>query len=409
MSSSSRLSGQSSVRTVTSDSPATPDSGVRSADSTARTAAQGSTGQHKAAKILADNGYETLSSLDRQGQVLFESRFPDTHRFVLKSPTENTATRIKESRANENASGLRTPRQLQLESGETVLYQPKISQGAFGKVHLGQRGDGSPCAVKGVNLDTTDKSKSDHVTLSLKSLRIEVAAMKQAGWNVDLAIENNSKGVPQKAFIIMDRMVCDANNGLFDGLAASDTAGRASRIAAMGAAMFEGHERLAQVGVGHADTKPDNVMIGIDGGRVVLRLGDMGLVAPFGAATGGTGEYKSPEQGFGGIIGEKSDVWSAGISMFEKLFGHKPSSAMLPPIHQSTLHDEIHKACATLAPGLPAAEIARWEKLLRSTMTVDPEARISHTEAKAAAQTLATHCHWDQFAAMHVVKDHADR
>jgi serine/threonine-protein kinase len=85
-------------------------------------------------------------------------------------------------------------------------------------------------------------------------------------------------------------------------------------------------EAAHEAGIVHRDLKPDNVMLREDGGITVL---DFGLAAIEDAEGGarltasgtvqGTPQYMSPEQCRGQRVGPKTDVYSAGIMLFEAL------------------------------------------------------------------------------------------
>jgi len=97
-------------------------------------------------------------------------------------------------------------------------------------------------------------------------------------------------------------------------------------------------------GVLHRDMKPENVFVArLDGGALHPKLIDFGLARftndeRWGAhqtltAEGtvlGTPEYMAPEQGFGKRATEESDVYSAGVVLYE-LFATRP-----PFVHEST-------------------------------------------------------------------------
>ena len=87
-----------------------------------------------------------------------------------------------------------------------------------------------------------------------------------------------------------------------------------------------------QAGLVHRDVKPENVLIA-DDGRV--KVADFGLARAVSAATStgaliGTVAYLAPEQVERGVADQRTDVYSAGILLYECLTGFQPHGGETP-------------------------------------------------------------------------------
>jgi tetratricopeptide (TPR) repeat protein len=102
---------------------------------------------------------------------------------------------------------------------------------------------------------------------------------------------------------------------------------RALRIARQ---IAGGLQAAHDAGVVHRDLKPPNIMIGgaADGEQALIM--DFGISASTDAATGGTIvgtlEYMSPEQGTGGAVDARSDVYAFGLILYEMFAGPRPAA-----------------------------------------------------------------------------------
>jgi serine/threonine protein kinase len=81
----------------------------------------------------------------------------------------------------------------------------------------------------------------------------------------------------------------------------------------------------------------------------------------------GTPHYMSPEQGEGHAVDHRSDIYSAGILLFELLTGKKPYTGMTPA---ALIYQHVH---ADL-PSLPKA-LHKYQSIIDRTLAKDPKDR----------------------------------
>ena len=130
-----------------------------------------------------------------------------------------------------------------------------------------------------------------------------------------------------------------------------------------------------QVGFLHRDVKPENVLITADGRVKVV---DFGLACAVAEArqtkTGmviGTAAYLAPEQVSRACADARSDVYGAGVMLFELVTGRQPHTGDTPlAVAYKHVHETV-PAPSTLVPGLPTAVDA----LVALATSADPELR----------------------------------
>jgi serine/threonine-protein kinase len=142
-----------------------------------------------------------------------------------------------------------------------------------------------------------------------------------------------------------------------------------SVLAALGAAHH--------AGIVHRDVKPENVLLADDGR---IKVADFGLARAVSGATNhtsatgvlmGTVAYLSPEQVERGVADPRSDVYAAGILLFELLTGAKPYDGDTAiTVAYRHVHDDVPPP-STLVPGLPAA----LDALVARATSRDPDGR----------------------------------
>jgi len=147
--------------------------------------------------------------------------------------------------------------------------------------------------------------------------------------------------------------------------------GEAIRI---GIQVADALEAAHRAGIVHRDVKPENVLIA-DDGRV--KVADFGLARAVSTTTTsgslmGTVAYLAPEQVERGIADVRSDVYAAGIVLFELLTGSKPFSGDSPiQVAYQHVHHDVPPPSTLLAGGLPPA----LDALVTHATRRDPDRR----------------------------------
>jgi serine/threonine protein kinase len=140
--------------------------------------------------------------------------------------------------------------------------------------------------------------------------------------------------------------------------------------------IFAGLEHAHHFGVVHRDLKPENVFVTSDyRGQQLVKLVDFGIAKLIdGEGTQekltrqglvfGTPRYMSPEQAAGGKIDERTDLYAAGLILYEMLSGQAPFDAEEPG---QLLRMHIMAPPPPLPSGLPARLVKLVDKLLEKS------------------------------------------
>ncbi|MGH8774237.1 MAG: protein kinase domain-containing protein, partial [Jiangellaceae bacterium] len=138
-------------------------------------------------------------------------------------------------------------------------------------------------------------------------------------------------------------------------------------------------------GIVHRDVKPENVLVG-DDGRV--KVADFGLARALSDASTatrglllGTVNYISPEQALGEAATPRSDVYSAGVMLYELLTGAPPHTGPTDFVIVRSHIDEDVPAPSETEPAVPGPV----DELVRRSTTRDPEQRYADAGAFLAA------------------------
>jgi TolB-like protein/tetratricopeptide (TPR) repeat protein len=125
-------------------------------------------------------------------------------------------------------------------------------------------------------------------------------------------------------------------------LSEAEITGWASQLA-------EGLIAAHKLGIVHCDLKPENVRLTTDGRVKILDFGLARLIRAsseignttesYFSVTGGTFPYMSPEQVLGGVVDERSDLFSLGVVLYEMATGKLPFQGDTPgAISEAILH-----------------------------------------------------------------------
>lgn len=235
-----------------------------------------------------------------------------------------------------------------------------IGQGASSRVYLAERiRDNLTVVLKIIDVDSID----DPVVLK----RFVQEAELMSDINSPFVVKYYEHGFTKTyGYIAMEFFTHgDLKQRIEVGMAAEDALNYALHIA-------YGLEAIHDVGVIHRDLKPGNIMFRSDES---LALADLGISKRFersGEITEvgtvlGTPSYISPEQAQGQAADARSDLYSAGIMLFEMLAGHRPFTA---ESSSALLYQHVHMDI----PRLPAG-LGRYQRVIDRLLAKSPEQR----------------------------------
>jgi eukaryotic-like serine/threonine-protein kinase len=145
-------------------------------------------------------------------------------------------------------------------------------------------------------------------------------------------------------------------------------------------------------GIIHRDIKPANIIVTSDGH---LRLIDFGVaIAPGGSAEAGraragTVAYMSPEQLSGGDVDQRTDIWSAGVVLYEMLTGARPFRGETDAAIAEQVRLGAPVSLSVAREGLPPALVDVVSRCLdRDTAGRPPGAASLRAELRAVAAAL---------------------
>jgi beta-lactam-binding protein with PASTA domain/tRNA A-37 threonylcarbamoyl transferase component Bud32 len=177
-------------------------------------------------------------------------------------------------------------------------------------------------------------------------------------------------------------------------------------------AVLRGLAAAHEAGIVHRDLKPENVLLADDGR---IKIGDFGLARATTANTAsgqallGTIAYLSPELLTRGVADARSDIYAAGIMMFEMLTGEQPFKGEQPmQVAYQHANDKV-PAPSSKNPKVPSAldDIVAWstqrapenrpenaQQLLDALLVAEGGIRLdTHTSNISTQQTIVMPAH----------------
>ncbi|AXI79009.1 serine/threonine-protein kinase [Peterkaempfera bronchialis] len=193
----------------------------------------------------------------------------------------------------------------------------RLGAGGMGRVYLGRTGGGRTVAVKVVRSDLADDGEFR------ARFRQEVAAARRVGgaWTAPVLDADTEGPRPWVATGYVAGPALDA--------AVRETGPLPEQtVRALGAGLAEALGAVHATGLVHRDVKPSNVLLALDGPRLI----DFGIARALDAATAltrsgyvvGSPGYMSPEQAGGHEAGPASDVFSLGAVLAYAATGVPP-------------------------------------------------------------------------------------
>jgi eukaryotic-like serine/threonine-protein kinase len=143
-------------------------------------------------------------------------------------------------------------------------------------------------------------------------------------------------------------------------------------------------QAIHEHGIVHRDLKPENIMFREDGSLAIVDFGIAKMISDVNSLTQtghilGTPYYLSPEQAKGEALDGRSDLYSAGIMLFEMLAKKRPFTATTPIAL-------VNKHISDPIPRLPAG-LEQYQELIDVLMAKSPSSRFA--SAKQLHEYLA--------------------
>jgi tRNA A-37 threonylcarbamoyl transferase component Bud32 len=255
--------------------------------------------------------------------------------------------------------------------GSRYLLHAMIGQGAMGQVYRASvRGTGQPVAVKVLKPDLV--TNPDLVARFLQERTILTSVSSPHVVQVeDLVVEGETVA------IVMEFV---EGSNLRSHLRVAGGCLPPAEAVRLTSQLLAGAAAVHAAGIVHRDIKPENSLLDTAGERQLLKLTDFGISKlAYGASLTkltsliGTPEYMSPEAAEARPATAASDMYSAGIVLYEMLAGHTPFTGGHP---LAILRRQVDQ------PPPPILGLPRWlSALIQAMLAKDPADRPSSAAA----------------------------
>jgi serine/threonine protein kinase len=134
---------------------------------------------------------------------------------------------------------------------------------------------------------------------------------------------------------------------------------------------------IHEFGIVHRDLKPENIMFRADDSLAIVDFGIAKMISDVNSLTQtghilGTPYYLSPEQAQGDVLDGRSDLYSAGVMLFEMLTQRRPYTATTPI---ALVNKHINEPVPRLSPGLE-----RFQELIDRLMAKSARLRFANAQ-----------------------------
>jgi eukaryotic-like serine/threonine-protein kinase len=282
-----------------------------------------------------------------------------------------------------------------------VLYDV-LGSGGMAQVHLGRlagaAGVSRIVAIK--RLHPHLAGEADFVAMFVDEARL---ATRIHHPNVVATLDVVAAG--GELFVVMDYVHGEALNGLLvDGDAALRpslaivSAVMCDVLLGLHAAHEAKDERGEALGIVHRDVSPHNVLVGVDG---TARIADFGvakaagrLLSTQGDALKGKLSYMAPEQLTGGAIGRATDIYAAGVVLWEaltgrRLFRSQNEGEIVRRILEADIEPPSHLLSAQHQTALDTSGMRALDALTLKALATEPGERFATARQMAEALEAA--------------------